>query len=61
MNGLILSIGFFIKVWFSNDYLYIQPNNKYVWVEYNETRQSLKAKEILKIQNSNVVITIGIN
>lgn len=47
--------------------MYIQPNNRYVWVEYNETRYTLEEKEIFKIPENvifkipeNVKVIVGI-
>lgn len=59
MNSLLFTIGLFVKVWFVGDLMYIQPNNRYVWVEYNETRYTLEEKEIFKIPE-NVKVIVGI-
>lgn len=62
MNSLLFVIGLFIKVWFVDDSLHVQPNNRYTWVEYNEIRYSLKEKEIFifKAPENIIVITVGI-
>ena len=60
MNSLLFTVGLFLKIWFFDNSVYLQPNNKYMWIEYHNEHRSLKEKEVVKISDVGV-LTIGVN
>ncbi len=59
MGQLIVFIGWIISVRMVGDVLYVQPNNKYTWVEYDNIHYNLVSKEIFVYSGDK--LTIGVN
>lgn len=59
MKTFIVVIGILIKVWLSNGCVYVQPNNRYTWVEYDNIHYNLEVKEVFVYSGDK--LTIGVN
>jgi len=56
---IMVVVGLFINVQYYDDYVSIQPNNRYTWVEYDSIHYNLGLKEVFVYCGDK--LTIGVN